>query len=153
MYKSNGKKVKEWWLINTFSVIGRITKPINLEYTKTGKPAIKLNLAINNAKDDATFLLIKVFGKQAENISKYCTKGSQLAITGTIRNNNYEDKDGNKHFEYSFIAQNVEFLSNKGNSTTEVEKPQNEPKNESVDTDQVFADFGNLVDYDGDIAF
>ena len=136
--------------MNSFNVIGRITKPINLEYTKTGKPAIKLNLAINNTKDDATFLLIKVFGKQAENISKYCTKGSQLAIIGTIRNNNYEDKDGNKRFEYSFIGQNVEFLSNKGNSTTEVEKPQNEPKNNS---DQIFADFGDSLEFDDDIGF
>ena len=137
--------------MNSFNIIGRITKPINLEYTKTGKPAIKLNLAINNTKEDTTFLIIKVFGKQAENISKYCTKGSQLAITGTIRNNNYEDKDGNKHFEYSFIGQNVEFLSNKGNSTTEVEKPLNEPKNNS---DQIFADFGdNLEIDDSDVAF
>lgn len=136
--------------MNSFNVIGRITKPINLEYTKSGKPAIKLNLAINNTKEDTTFLTIKVFGKQAENISKYCTKGSLLAITGTIRNNNYEDKDGNKHYEYSFIAQNVEFLSNKGNSTTEDKKTDNRVKNEP----NSFTDFGDSLEMtDDDIGF
>lgn len=139
--------------MNSFNVIGRITKPINLEYTKSGKPAIKLNLAINNTKEDTTFLTIKVFGKQAENISKYCTKGSQLAITGTIRNNNYEDDKGNKHYEYSFIGQNIEFLSKSTNSTTEPKKVIIEPKKESIDNTQVYADFGDELEFDEDIGF
>lgn len=139
--------------MNTFSVIGRITKEIHLEYTRENKPVVKLNIAINNSKEDTTFLPIKVFGRQAENISKYCGKGSQLAITGTIRNNNYEDKEGNKHFEYSFIGLGVEFLSKATNSTLKEEKVLEEPKNESNEVDQVFADFGSLLDDDEDMPF
>lgn len=139
--------------MNTFNVIGRVSKDIVLEQTKTGKSATKINLAIRNGKDDTTFLTIKVFGVQAENVSKYCTKGSQLAITGTIRNNNYEDDKGNKHYEYSFIGQNIEFLSKSTDSTTEDKNVLNEPKKESKDNTQVYADFGDALEFDEDVGF
>ena len=139
--------------MNNFNVVGRLTKKPELTYTKENKAITKINLAIRNGKDDTTFLTIKVFGVQAENVSKYCTKGSQLAITGTIRNNNYEDDKRNKHYEYSFIGQNIEFLSKSTNSTTEDKNVLNEPKKESKDNTQVYADFGSLLDDDEDMPF
>ena len=139
--------------MNNFNVVGRLTKKPELTYTKENKAITKMNIAIRNGKDDTTFLIIKVFGVQAENVSKYCTKGSQLAITGTIRNNNYEDDKGNKHYEYSFIGQNIEFLSKSTNSTTEPKKVIIEPKKESIDNTQVYADFGDELEFDEDIGF
>ena len=138
--------------MNNFNVIGRITQKPVLEYTRENKGVVKLNLAIRNSKDDTTFLPIKVFGKQAENIEKYCDKGTSLAIIGTIKNNNWE-KDGIKHYDYTFIAQNVEFLSKSTNSTTETQTTKIEPKKEVFDNEQVFADFGDLTEFDDDIAF
>lgn len=139
--------------MNNFNVVGRLTKKPELTYTKENKAITKMNIAIRNGKEDTTFLTIKVFGKQAGNIEKYCDKGSQLAVNGIIRNNNYEDDKGNKHYEYDFIGLGVEFLSNKSNDTSKEEKPQETPKKEVFDNTQEFADFGNFEDYDEEIVF
>ena len=138
--------------MNSFSIIGRLTKKPELAYTKENKAIVKMNVAIRNGKDDTTFLLIKSFGKQAENIEKYCDKGSQLAITGSIYNNNYEDKDGNRHYEYNFIAHTVEFISTKTNNTTEDKKTENESKKES--NEKIYEEFGNQLEIDeSELAF
>ena len=46
-------------------------------------------------------------------INKYCKKGDLIAVTGYIKNNNWEDDKGNKHYDYSFVASKVTFLATK----------------------------------------
>ena len=98
---------------NLFMVIGRLTKDTELRYTKESKPVCEVNIAVNNDKDDTTFLPITIFGAVAETTNKYCHKGDLISATGMIKNNNYEDKEGNKRYGYSFIASRVSFLSTK----------------------------------------
>ena len=139
--------------MNSFECTGRITKKPELRYTSSNKAVMQLDIAINNGKDDTTFLPITIFGKQAENIDKYCNKGDLLAIEGLIKNHNWKDKEEKMHYDYTFIGNRVEFLSTKGNSTTDTKKTENEPKNESVDNTQIYADFGNKIEFDNDIGF
>ena len=122
---------------NLFMVIGRLTKDTELRYTKENKPVCELNIAVNNDKDDTTFLPITIFGAVAETTNKYCHKGDLISVTGLIKNNNYEDKDGNKRFGYSFIASRVTFLSTKKEDKEEskVENVEEFDPNEIVVTD------------------
>ena len=99
---------------NIFCGIGRITKNLELRYSKDGKPVLKFSIAINNGKDDTTFLEVTSFNGIAENVSKYCKKGDLIAVTGYIKNNNWEDDNKVKHYDYSFIASKVTFLATKG---------------------------------------
>ena len=99
---------------NIFCGIGRITKNLEIRYGKDGKPILKFSIAINNGKDDTTFLEVTSFNGIAENVSKYCKKGDLIAVTGYIKNNNWEDDKGNKHYDYSFVASKVTFLATKG---------------------------------------
>ena len=139
--------------MNSFSIIGRLTKKPELRYTSENKAITKIDMAIRNGKDDTTFLPITIFGKQGENVEKYCDKGSLIAVNGKIYNNNYEDKEGNRHYGYNFIGHTIEFLSNKGNYTTEDKKSVTEAKNESKEED-VFAEFGDSIEMtESDIAF
>lgn len=98
---------------NLFILIGRITKDLELRYTKEGKAVLDLNLAINNAKNDTTFITTTVFGKVAETTGKYCQKGDLIGVSGIIKNHNWEDKNGNKHYDYTFLANKVSFLQTK----------------------------------------
>ena len=59
----------------------------------------------------------------------------------------FEDKDGNKRYEYIFIGNRVEFLSRVSNTTTEEKQAKKEPKNSELD-DKVFEDFGNSIEID-----
>lgn len=99
-------------------VIGRITKDIELKYTNNNKAVAELGIAVSNGKDDATFLTLICFDKTAENVAKYCSKGSLISCIFTIKNSNYEDKDGNKRYTFKFIANKVNFLSTSNKNHT-----------------------------------
>ncbi len=123
--------------MNKFEIIGRLTKDAEIKYTKENKKVASFTIAVNNTKDDSTFFKINTFNGTADLIEKYTKKGDLIYIDGMIRNNNYEDKKGNKHYEYEFVANKIEFLS----------KVNKEEKKENKKADsQVYADFGNSID-------
>lgn len=122
--------------MNKFEIIGRLTKDAEIRYTKENKKVVSFTIAVNNTKDDSTFFKINAFNGTADLIEKYTKKGDLIYIEGMVRNNNYEDKNGNKHYEYVFIANKIEFLSKIENKKEiKNEKPQ----------EQVFVDFGNGI--------
>lgn len=138
--------------MNKFQVIGRYTNNPELRYTKENKAVANFTLATRNGKDkdgndDITFIKIYVFGTTAENVGKYSKKGDLILVDGSIRNNNYEDKDGNKHYDYNFIGNRVEFLSRASNNAKKEETPKKDTKNSEL-PDQVFVDFGNSIEID-----
>ena len=118
--------------MNTFNITGKIYKDLTLRTTTSGKQVLDIPLAITNTKDDSTFLNITTFNKTAENVSKYCKKGDTLGIEGIIKNHNRE-KDGVKHYDYSFLATRVEFLNIKKQEQKQEEQKQ-EAKEEPKET-------------------
>ena len=121
---------------NLFILIGRITKDLELRYTKEGKPVLDLNLAINNAKNDTTFITTTVFGKVAETTKQYCQKGDLIGVSGMIKNHNWEDKNGNKHYDFTFLANKISFLQTK--------QKQDNTQEQQEQTD-IYAQFGTTV--------
>lgn len=108
--------------MNNFIITARLTRDPETRYTKDNKAVTTINVAINNSKDDTTFLPITLFGKTAETVGKYCKKGDLIATSGMIRNNNWEDKDGNKHYDYQFIGNRVQFLTTNKEALKKEEK-------------------------------
>jgi len=124
--------------MNNYMCVGRITKDIELKYTTSNKAVIRVMLAVNNGKDDTTFLPITVFGNMAETTHKYCKKGDLMGVYATIKNQNWEDKNGNKHYDYSFIANKISFLSSKAKEIKEEVKKQ--------DNTSAFQEFAEEID-------
>lgn len=125
--------------MNNFIITGRLTRDPETRYTKDNKAVTTINVAINNSKDDTTFLPITLFGKTAETVGKYCKKGDLIAVSGMIRNNNWEDKDGNKHYDYQFIGSRIQFLT----TNKEAIKKTKEEKL----PDEVFEQFGETIEF------
>ena len=96
---------------NIFMIVGRLFKDVEIRTTKNDKKILDLPVAINNGKDDTTYITIQLFGNLAETVSKYCKKGDLVGVRGMIKNNNYEDKEGKKHYDYQFIGDKITFLS------------------------------------------
>lgn len=137
---------------NNFIFIGRLTKSPELRYTKENKAVTQIDLAIQNGKDDVTFVPITLFGNIAENVCKYCEKGDLIGFQGSVKNHNWEDTKGNKHYDYTFIANRVEFISKASKSTNKVETPQEQPKSGS--NEKIFKQFGEQIEITDDmIAF
>jgi single-strand DNA-binding protein len=96
--------------MNKVILIGNVTRDPE---TKTAKDTTitTFSLAIQGIKkEDVDFINCKCFGKTAELIGKYVTKGSKIAIEGRIKTGNYE-KDGKKIYTTDIIVDKVEFLS------------------------------------------
>lgn len=127
--------------MNKFIITGRLTRNPELRYTNNNIAITELNLAINNRKDDTTFLMIKIFNKNAETCNEYLKKGDLIAVEGNIRNNNYEDESGKMHYRTDFIGNKVEFLSiNKKDDT----------KEEKQDRNSIFEEFGKSIEIEED---
>ena len=136
---------------NNFIFIGRLTKSPELRYTKENKAVTQIDLAIQNGKDDVTFVPITLFEKMAENVCKYCEKGDLIGFQGSVKNHNWEDNKGNKHYDYTFMANRMSFLQTKTNNQQEPKQAENVKK--STD-EQIYADFGDSIEIsDDDIAF
>lgn len=136
---------------NNFIFIGRLTKSPELRYTRENKAVTQIDLAVQNGKDDVTFVPITLFGNIAENVCKYCEKGDQVGFQGIVKNHNWEDTKGNKHYDYTFMANRMSFLQTKSNNQTESKQVENVKK---ASDEQIYADFGDSIEIsDDDIAF
>ncbi|UCF24784.1 MAG: single-stranded DNA-binding protein [Ralstonia sp.] len=101
--------------INTFTIIGNVTKDIELRYTGSGTPSVTYTVAVDNVwydnngtkHEECDFIPVTTYGKQAENDAKYLKKGSAVAVIGRIRSwYKQEERKGGFNFE----AERVQYL-------------------------------------------
>lgn len=103
-------------MINNVVLVGRITKDVELSMSTAGTPYTNFTLAVNRAfkgqdgQQQADFISCKSFKKQAENLARYCGKGSLIAVVGSIQVSNFQGKDGNTVYRTEVIANNIQFL-------------------------------------------
>lgn len=155
--------------MNKAFLIGRLTRDPELRYSSSNAAIVNFSIAIdrqytnNQGQRETDFINIVAFQKQAENVKKYLSKGSLVAIDGRIQTRNYEDKDGKRVYVTEVVADRVQFLESKGSSNVSAGKEENvspadfqtdaAPKETNV-SDDVFADFGSSIEIsDDDIAF
>ena len=117
-------------MTNNVVLVGRITKDVELSMSTAGTPYSSFTLAVNRAfkgKDGqgkADFISCKAFNKQAENLARYCGKGSLIAVVGSIQVSNFQGKDGNTVYRTEVLANNVQFLDTR-NQRQQQQQPTN----------------------------
>ena len=104
--------------INRTILTGRLGKNPDLRYTQSGKAVATFSLAVtdNFNREVTHWLNIVTWGKSAENVAQYLSKGSHVAVEGRISTRNYENKEGRKVYVTEIVADRVEFLDSKGKS-------------------------------------
>ena len=111
--------------MNKVILIGRLTREPELRYSQSGDTAIvHFGLAVNrkykqDGGQDADFPSVVAFGKTAEFIDKYFSKGSKIVVEGRLQTGSYTDKDGNKHYTTDVVAEAVEFAESKKSEDVE----------------------------------
>lgn len=153
--------------MNKSILIGRFTKDIELRTTDSGLSCVSNFVAVNNGKDKdgnelpADFIKIYIWGKQAENVAKYCKKGSQIAVCGRIKSRSWEKSDGTKGYETYVRADTIQFLDSKPSESVPLPEPDYIPEDNKpgIETDEniksdPFKDFGNEIELtDDDLPF
>ena len=141
--------------MNNVVLIGRLTKDPDLKFVpNTGLAVANFTLAvdkglygekkqeaINQGKPTADFIFITVFGKTAELCANYLSKGRQCAIQGRIQTGSYTTQTGEKRFTTDVIADRVEFIGSREQSSS--------PQGNAVQPDSSF--FNDFPDEDNDI--
>ena len=113
--------------MNKVVLMGRLVRDPEARYTQGNNTAVcSFSLAVNRrfkqeGQPDADFINVVAWAKTAEFVSKYFTKGQQVAVIGRIQTRNYDDKDGKKVFVTEVVAEEVYFADSKkeqSNATT-----------------------------------
>lgn len=102
--------------MNKVQLIGRLTKDPELKYTKTNIPVARYTIALNDGygeKQTTEYINIVSWGNSGEFVSQYFKKGQAIAIVGRLKNNNYEDKNGNKRYTTEVVTESIEFVGDK----------------------------------------
>jgi single-strand DNA-binding protein len=112
--------------VNNVTLIGRLTRDTDLRYTSSGKAVSKFSLAVNERrkaedqwKDETNFFDIILWGQLAENLNQYLTKGKQIAVTGRLTQERWE-QDGVNRSKVAVTAATVQLLggASNGNGNT-----------------------------------
>ena len=107
--------------MNQVTLVGRIANDLELKQTQTGKLFCQFNLAVTRfGGEGADFIPVQVWNKAAENLVKFQTKGSQIAISGRLNVESYET-EGQKRTFTKVIVNEVEFLGSKPQEKTVAE--------------------------------
>ena len=109
--------------MNKAIMIGRLTRDPDIRYTQgENQTAIaRFSLAVDRrgkreGEPDADFFNCTAFGRQAEFVEKYLKKGTKIAITGRVQNDNYTDRNGQKVYSVQIIVEEMEFAEGKRNA-------------------------------------
>ena len=98
--------------MNKVCLIGRLTDNAKLIESNVSNMCT-FTLAVRESDDKASFISIVAFGGVADSICKYCSKGSLVAIEGSLRQRVYDASDGSKRNVTEVICNSVDFLSKK----------------------------------------
>jgi single-strand DNA-binding protein len=102
---------------NQVILFGRLTANPELKQTQNGQTLCNITIAVDRPKSKdgyqiADFINCNAWGKTADNIAKYFTKGKPILIVGSLRDNNYTDKNGTKHYSKVVLVNSVSFTLN-----------------------------------------
>ena len=104
--------------VNKVFLMGNLTRDPELRYTPQGTAVVAFGMAVNRkwttptgeSKEDVCFVDVNMFGRRAEVISEYFSKGNPIFIEGRLQYQQWESKEGQKKSALRVIAENFEFV-------------------------------------------
>ena len=104
--------------MNKVIEIGRLTKDPEITTSTSGTTFARFSIAVDRrfkkeGEPEADFFNCTAFGKTAEFISTWIKKGTKVAITGRLQNNNYTNKEGQKVYDVRIMVEEIEFAESK----------------------------------------
>ncbi len=137
--------------VNKVILVGNLGANPEVRSTQGGQMVANLRLATterwtdkNGQKQEQTeWHRVVVWGRQAEIVSQYLTKGRQIYVEGRIRTRQWQDQQGQKRFTTEIVAQNIQMLGSRSDAAAA-------PRDETavMPPDEATADFGGGPDDD-----
>jgi single-strand DNA-binding protein len=111
--------------LNTVTLIGNLATDVEVRDVADDKKLANFLLAVDRPGpgDEADFVRITAWNRQAEVCGQFLAKGRRVAIDGRLRSSSWEDADGNKRSAIEVVARSVEFLSGPSRDATGTDIP------------------------------
>ena len=111
---------------NKVLLMGRLTRDIELRYTPSNQPVANIGLAVNHVwkskegerKEDTTFVDCEAWGRTAEVMSQYLSKGKPVFVEGRLRLDQWQDKEGQNRSKLKVVVDTFQFIDSKGGGDT-----------------------------------
>ena len=108
--------------VNKAILVGNLGQDPEIRSTGNGTPVATLRIATSDRRkdrdgnwtDQTEWHTVVVFGRQAENVGRYCRKGKQLFIEGRIQTRKWQDRNGRDRYNTEIVADTVRFLGGRG---------------------------------------
>lgn len=161
-------------MLNKVIIMGRLTADPELRQTPSGISTCRFSVAVDRgyrSKDtgerQTDFIRVTAWRQTAEFVSRYFSKGKMIIVEGSLRNNDYTDANGVKHYGMDVQADNVSFGESKSASANatgigevsnfqqpapqQTAAPQSQPVEDSIQLGDL-GDFEEILS-DGEVPF
>jgi single-strand DNA-binding protein len=117
--------------VNRVILVGNLGRDAELRYTPSGAAVATLSLATTEVWNDRTtnqrqekteWHRVVLWGKQAESLQEYLTKGKQIYVEGRLQTRQWDDKDGNKRYTTEIRADRITLLGGGGGRGAAVDR-------------------------------
>jgi single-strand DNA-binding protein len=111
---------------NKITIIGNLGRDPELRYTPAGDAVCDFSVAVNDRKRDkagewqdiTTWFKVTFWRKQAENASKYLTKGRQVYVEGRLEVDEWSDRDGKDRYSLVIQGTELQFLGGRDDESS-----------------------------------
>ena len=116
--------------MNRVVLVGRMTRDPELRRTGNGAAVTSFTLALNrnfqsNDGQQADYINCVIWNKAAENVERFCSKGSLVGVDGRLRSRSYDNAQGQKVYVVEVVCDSVQFLETKASrERTQTQQPQ-----------------------------
>lgn len=126
-------------MLNKVTLIGHLGKDAELRFTGSGNPVVNFSMATNRKwkdsqsgelQEEVQWHKVVFWGKRAEAVSQYLTKGKLVAVEGRYTNRKYQDREGNDRYVSEVVCENVVLLGRDGPA---------EPRQQGTNDEQPYA--------------
>lgn len=141
---------------NKVILMGNLTRDVELKYTPGGMAVARIGLATNRKwrdqktnemREEVTFVDVDCFGKQAETLAQYVSKGKPLFIEGRLKLDSWDDKTTDKKvYKLKVVCENFQFMGASGAGAASTE--QHAERTAKPPGRQAAEEFGELPDSD-----
>lgn len=128
-------------MINNVTLVGRLTKDVELKYTPSNVANVSFTLAVNrtfknaNGEREADFINCVIWRQAAENFANWVKKGALIGITGRIQTRNYENQQGQRVYITEVIAENFQMLESRNQQQGQQQAQPKQAKQQSSTPD------------------
>ena len=121
--------------LNKVFLMGNLTRDPEIRYLQNGTALTKFGLAVNRSyktrdgqqRDETCFVDITAWGRQAEVISEYCSKGRPLFVEGRLQFEQWQDQSGQRRSKLTVVLESFQFLGGRRDGGQDHESQQGSP--------------------------